>query len=252
MEGAVSQSSSVIAKAKAEAWQKTCSSLSPRSNPKSVHSLLRSIAGSPSSSSSSPNFPNCSSPRKLASVYAAYVRSHFSVSQSKTLRSRARGYLSELRRATCSVESHSSFCPPFTPTEFLAAASNLFSFTATGPDKVAIPMLKHLPRSGMDFLLHIFNLSWTLHSFPSIWKTSSIIPIHKMGKPLDSPASFRPISLTSCVSKLFERIILSRLLFLSPFRIGLTNPGRALGRSCLLSMSLKLLSLSGIPPFSTT
>ena len=64
----------------------------------------------------------------------------------------------------------------------------------------------------MDFLLHIFNLSWTLYSFPSIWKTS-IIPTHKMGKPLDSLASFRPISLTSCVSKLFECIILSRLLF---------------------------------------
>ena len=52
------RASSVIAKAKAEAWQTTCSSLSPRSKPKSVHSLLRSIAGSPSSSSSSPNFPN--------------------------------------------------------------------------------------------------------------------------------------------------------------------------------------------------
>ena len=38
--------------------------------------------------------------------------------------------------------------------------------------------------------------------------------------------------------------------FLSPFRIGLTNPGRALGRSCLLSISLKLLTLFGIPPFS--
>ena len=75
-------------------------------------------------------------------------------------------------------------------------------------------MLKHLPGSGMDFFLHIFNLSWTLHSFLSIWKTSSIIPIHKMGKPLDSPASFRPISLTSCVSKLFERIILFRVPFL--------------------------------------
>ena len=34
-----------------------------------------------------------------------------------------------------------------------------------------------------------------------------------MGKPLDSPASFRPVSLTSCVSKLFECTILSRLLF---------------------------------------
>ena len=33
--------------------------------------------------------------------------------------------------------------------------------------------------------------------------------------------------------------------------MGLTNPGRALGRSCLLSISLKLLTLSGIPLFST-
>ena len=133
------RASSVIAKVKTEAWQTTCASLSPRSNPKSVHSLLRYIAGSPSSSSSSPNFPNCSSPRESDSVYAAYLRSHFSVSQQKTLRSRARGYLTELRRATCPMESHSSFCSPFSPAEFLAAASNLSSFTATGPDKVPIP-----------------------------------------------------------------------------------------------------------------
>ena len=56
--------SSVIAKAKVEAWQTTSSSLLPKSNPKSVHSHLGSITGSPSLSSSSPNFPNCSSPRK--------------------------------------------------------------------------------------------------------------------------------------------------------------------------------------------
>ena len=60
------RASSVITKAKAEAWQTTCSSLSPKSNPKSAHFLLRSIAGSPSSSSSSSNFPNCSSPRESA------------------------------------------------------------------------------------------------------------------------------------------------------------------------------------------
>ena len=235
------RASSVIAKAKAEAWQTTCTSLSP----KSVHSLLRSIAGSPSSSSSSPNFPNCSSPRESASVYAAYLRSHFSVSQPKALRSRARGYLTELHRATCSVEFHSSFCSPFSPAEFLAAASNLSSSTATGPDKVAYPMLKHLPRSGMDFLLYIFNRSWSSHSFPSIWKTSSIIPIHKMGRPLDSPASFWPISLTSCISKLFKRIILSRFLFflesnsiLSPRQAGF-HPGRStLDQILFLSQSI--------------
>ena len=133
----------------------------------------------------------------------------------------------------CLEECHSSFCSPFSPAEFHAAASNLSSSTATGPDKAAYPMLKHLPRSGMDFLLHIFNLSWIPHSLPSIWKTSSNISIHMMGTPLDSPVSFRPISLTSCVSKLFERIILSRLLFflesnsiLSP-RLAGFRPGRS-------------------------
>ena len=109
---------SVIAKARAEAWQTTCSSLSPRSNPKSVHFLLRSNAGSPSSSSSSPNFPNCF-PGESALVYADYLRSHFSVSQPKALRSRARGYLTKLRQATCPVESHSSLCSLSFPLNFL-------------------------------------------------------------------------------------------------------------------------------------
>ena len=246
-----SRASSVDAPRQSSPRRRHCSSLSPRSNPKFVYSLLRSIAGSSSSSSSSPNFPNCSSPRELASVYAAYLRSHFSVSQPKALRSRTRGYLTELRRATCPEESqllsHPFFCSSFSPAEFQhgAAASNLTPFTATGLDKVAYPMLKHLPRSDMDFLLHIFSLSWSSHSFSSIWKTSSIIPIHKMGKPFDSPASFRPICLTSCVSKLFERIILSLLLFflesnfiLSPRQAGF-RPGRStLDQILYLSQSI--------------
>ena len=235
------RASSVIAKAKGVAWQSTCSSLSP----KSAHSLLRSIAGTSSSYSSSPNFPNCSSPRESAWVYAAYLRSHFSISQPKTLRSRARGYLSELRRATCSVESQSSVCSPFTRAEFLATAFNLSSSTATGPDKVAYPMLKHLPRSGMDFLLHIFNLllsallSFHLedifhYSHTQDWKASRLpcfLPVY--------------LSLTSCISKLFERIILSRLLFflesnsiLSPRQAGFRSGRFALDQILYLSQSI--------------
>ena len=102
---------------------------------------------------------------------------------------------------------------PLHPAGFLAPVSNLFSSTVTGPDKVVYPMLKHLPCSDMNFLPHIFNLSWSLHSIPSIWKTFSIIPIYKMGMPLDSSASFRPISLTSGVSNLFECIVLLLQLF---------------------------------------
>ena len=79
------RASSLIAKAKAVAWQATCSSLSPKSSPKSVYYLLCSVSGSFFSSSSSPNFPNCSSPRESALVFADYLRSHFSVFQPKAL-----------------------------------------------------------------------------------------------------------------------------------------------------------------------
>ena len=150
----------------------------------------------------------------------------------------ARGYLSELCRATCPEESHLSFCSSFSFPEFLAAASNLSSSTATGPDKVAYPMLKHLPRSGMDFLLHIFNLSFHLedifyYSHPQDGKASR------------SPASFSLISLTSCVSKLFERIILSRLVFfmesnfiLSPRQAGFRSGRSTLDQILYLSQSI--------------
>ena len=140
----------------------------PKSNPKSVYSFLHSIAGSSSSSSSSPHFPNCFPPRELASFYADYLRSRISVFQPKIVRSRARDYFSELRRATFLEESHSFFCSLFSSTEWLVTATNLISFNATGPDKGSFPMIKHLLSSGLDFLLVIFNLIWSLHFFSSI------------------------------------------------------------------------------------
>ena len=143
---------------------------------------------------------------------------------------------------------------------------------------MAYPMLKHLPRSGMEFMLQIFNLSSSLSSFPSIWKTS-IIPIHKIGKSLDYPASFRFISLTSCISKLFKRIILSRLLFFlesnsilslrqagfrpgrstldqilyfsQPMSDGFNKPRSVFVRLSLLSTFPKPSTLSSSPPFFT-
>ena len=108
---------------------------------------------------------------------------------------------------------------------------------------------------------------------------TSIFSIHKMGKPLDSPASTQPISLTSCVSKLFNAsfyllyssfwslmpfslparpvsaldglLSIKFFIFLSLFWIGVTNPGQALGQSSTLLISLKLSILSGFPLFST-
>ena len=127
------QALSIIAP-KAEALQTTSSSLSPKPNSKAVYYLLRSVADF----FSSPNFSNCSSPRKSASVFADYLRSHFSVSKPKTLRSRARGYLSELRRVTCPEESHSSICSP-PPISFLRLPPTSPSPLPLAQTKLSIP-----------------------------------------------------------------------------------------------------------------
>ena len=71
------RASSVIAKAKVDSWQRTCSSLSPKSNTKSVYFLLCFVAGSSSSFSVSPNFPDCFSSWESALVLADYLRSTF-------------------------------------------------------------------------------------------------------------------------------------------------------------------------------
>ena len=123
--------------------------------------------------------------------------------------------MNELRKASCEDASslHGSFCSPFSLCELSTAICNLSSSTASGPDQISYPLLKHLPEPAQLLLLSLFNRSWYSHTFPSCWKPATIIPIHKPGKPTSSPSSFRPISLTSCISKLFERLILSRLTF---------------------------------------
>ena len=98
-------------------------------------------------------------------------------------------------------------------TELSTAISNFSSSTASGPDQNAYPLLKLLPEPAQLLLLSLFNRSWHSHTFPSCWKPTTIIPIHKPEKPTSSPSFFRPISFTSCISKFFERLILSRLTF---------------------------------------
>ena len=62
--------STVIAKAKAKTSLETCSSPSPKSDSKSVYCILRSVAGSTSSSFS--NFLNCFSTTRTTLIYANY------------------------------------------------------------------------------------------------------------------------------------------------------------------------------------
>ena len=123
--------------------------------------------------------------------------------------------MNELWKAICEDASslHYSFCSPFSLAELSTAICKLSSSTASGFDQIAYPLRKHLPEPAQLLLLSLFNRSWYSHTFVSCWKRTIIIPIHKPGKPTSSLSSFHPISLTSYISKLFERLILSRLTF---------------------------------------
>ena len=119
--------------------------------------------------------------------------------------------------------------------ELSTAIYNLSSSTASGPDQIAYPLLKHLPEPAQLLLISLFNRSWYSHTLPFCWKPTTIISIHKPGKPTSSPSSFRSISLTSCISKLFERLILSRLIFHleSNHLLSICQAGFCPGRSSL-------------------
>ena len=105
---------------------------------------------------------------------------------------------------------------------------------AAGSDNIPPSFLKSLGPLALQELLSIFNSSFSLAHCPRIWRVATIIPLLKAEKSPSEVASFRPISLTSCVVKLLERIIADRLYYIaetnnmfSRFQAGFRK-----GRSC--------------------
>ena len=99
---------------------------------------------------------------------------------------------------------------PISKTEFIN--SNLFSkITSPGGARLCYEMFKHLPDSSIDIILQLFNAVWTSGYIPKNWLHSIVILIHKANKPADLSVSYRPISLTSNLCKLIEKIVATRL-----------------------------------------
>lgn len=83
--------------------------------------------------------------------------------------------------------------------------------TAAGHDKVTIKMLKYVIEFVVTPLVYIYNLSLEQNVFPDKLKLAVIKPLHKGGDPTNIN-NYRPISLLSNFSKIFEKIIKSRLM----------------------------------------
>ena len=98
-------------------------------------------------------------------------------------------------------------------TELDSALHQLKTGKSPGLDGVTNEMLKHLPVSGKYAVLELINRSWLEGLTPAAWRKAEIVAIPKKGKDLSDINNYRPISLLSCLSKLPERLIHTRLYF---------------------------------------
>ena len=65
-------------------------------------------------------------------------------------------------------------------------------------------------------LTYIFNLSFSIGTFPNLFKKSKVIPIYKSGNRNDFN-NYRPICLNIQFSKILEKLFFSRLLSFCDF-----------------------------------
>ncbi|GFV73581.1 RNA-directed DNA polymerase from mobile element jockey [Trichonephila clavipes] len=104
------------------------------------------------------------------------------------------------------------FTIPFLMEELEAAIAKMNPGKAPGPDVIFDRMVQHFGNLAKKELLEIFNLSWATGKLPKIWKLSTVIPILKPNKNASECKNYRPISLTSTLCKLMERVIHRRLM----------------------------------------
>jgi len=82
---------------------------------------------------------------------------------------------------------------------------------ACGFDKISVKILKNIAPHIINPLTHVFNLSLEVGVFPDKLKIAIIKPLHKGGDK-ENMNNYRPISMLSRFSKIFEKIIKARLI----------------------------------------
>ena len=106
-----------------------------------------------------------------------------------------------------------------------------------GPDNISARLLKETNLELCKPLTTLFKRSIAESKLPDAWKEAQIVPIYKKGQK-SKPGNYRPISLTSVVGKVLERLVKEEIMnfleennLLSQSQFGFRN-----GRSCQLQL----------------
>ena len=92
-----------------------------------------------------------------------------------------------------------------TENDMYEALINLKVNKSPGPDEIHPKILKELATQLKTPLKMLFDKSIKDHKLPTPWKSAEIRPIFKKGSK-SIPGNYRPVSLTSVICKVFEKI----------------------------------------------
>lgn len=97
------------------------------------------------------------------------------------------------------------------PTEVYNIIHSLNNTLATGYDEIPTTVLKKCADAISAPISELINLCFKRESFPDVLKYTVIKPVHKKGNKEDI-SNYRPIALVSTIDKIFEKVILFRMI----------------------------------------
>ena len=97
-----------------------------------------------------------------------------------------------------------------TPNDVRQKLMRLKANKSSGPDDISINILRQCLNFDVPLTM-LFNQSLQTSSLPQDWRDANVTPLHKKGAQT-AANNYRPVSLTSQVVKLMERLVLDHLL----------------------------------------
>ena len=105
---------------------------------------------------------------------------------------------------------NSFFLSPTIPDEVAKVIDSLNIKKSVGPMSIPTYILKTYKEFFSQYLSSLINLTFETGIFPDVLKTAKVTPIHKKDS-LMNYLNYRPISLLSAFSKIYEKLIYTRI-----------------------------------------
>ena len=197
---------------KREKFQNTCANLDLNKDGNKVWSLIDNLSGE--SRVKNPKPVNTLDGKIVDDKGKAHAHNKFfaMVNKSSKLNEADKELLKELHsKEKAPRANEEAFETDFTHREMKKALKKLKHRKAPGPDGLHNEMLKRLGTEGKKVLLEYINITLRKENLPFEWISAVVKPILKKNKPAEELSSYRPISLTSCLCKVAERMVNGRL-----------------------------------------